>query len=506
MPISAPLRPRFKDMIDLVVDAGACAECGNCVAACPHRVIEMRAGKPAKLASAAGAHDHCGVSEGIGCDICAAVCPRLWPREPQLRDAVFDGSTAYEGIFGVYRHVFVARTRDAGLQASGQDGGVVTALLAWARREGLIDGAVVASVGEGDAPCFPSPKIASTEHQIRASSGSWYTYCPNNLMLARLAKSGISRAGFVGVPCQITALRKLQTTDPSMLLTKTKQPQVVARQRERLTGTGERVALSIGLFCTEVFRPELMTERIARDMGIPLDQIERFNVKGEVLIHQRDGSVATIPLETAMHEFQRPECSHCGDFSAELADIACGGIGTDRATLVVLRSERSVQAWRAFEAAGEVDTWPIQEHKKAWNILQRLARRQRARVPRESPGATAPARWAPDEPASATASAGDVAAPAYRPARQAQAYLGQFRGCGRPLDEVDACIAAAYGPRPQPAAGSSSSPRAPIPGDPGDPEPGAKRVLPPPPPPESGGASPGHGVGQGEALSLTPAA
>ena len=34
------------------------------------------------------------------------------------------------------------------------------------------------------------------------------------------------------------------------------------------------------------------------------------------------------PLEEAMHKYQRPECRHCGDFSAEMADISCGGVGT----------------------------------------------------------------------------------------------------------------------------------------------------------------------------------
>ena len=57
-------------------------------AACPHNVIEMVEGKPKQTAKASAPADFCGVSEGAGCDVCATVCPRLWPRETHLRQAV----------------------------------------------------------------------------------------------------------------------------------------------------------------------------------------------------------------------------------------------------------------------------------------------------------------------------------------------------------------------------------------------------------------------------------
>ena len=108
---ATPARPTFKQMINGVVDAGACSECGSCVVVCPHLIIEMNGRKPAKRPGSEGAHDHCGVSVGIGCDACAAVCPRLGPREPELRDAAFDGDRGWEGIFGVYRQQAAGHVR-----------------------------------------------------------------------------------------------------------------------------------------------------------------------------------------------------------------------------------------------------------------------------------------------------------------------------------------------------------------------------------------------------------
>lgn len=464
----------FKHMMNEVVDYGSCCECGACVVACPHNVIEYVDGKPKQTAKADAPFDYCGVSEGAGCDVCATVCPRLWPRELHLRDAVFGAERGYEDIFGVFRHIFVARATRPEIADAGQDGGVVTALLAWACANGHIDGAVVAAVGADDKPCFPSPKVVTTVEAIRASAGSWYTYCPNNLALDEVAEQGLEKVAFVGVPCQVTPLRKMAHMDPAFLVTAKKKPKIVGRQRGFLRDPAARVGVSIGLFCTEVFRPELMTERIEQQMGIPLEEVRQFNVKGEVLIYKRDGDVARIPLEEAMAEYQRPECRHCGDFSAEMADIACGGVGTDRATIVVIRSERGEALWREFEAAGEVEVEPIAANKRAWNILLRLARRQRERVPCGPP-----------------LSGTEAGLPQYAAAVDALDSAARLAVAAKDAAETAACLAAAYGAEARPRDDIRYIAGQPIPADPGEPAAGEKRKLPPPLAPAGGGASPG---------------
>src|SRR4029077_5957748 len=86
---SVPANPSFKEMMNEGVAYGSCCECGSCVLVCPHNVIEYIEGKPKQTAKASAPHDFCGISEGIGCDVCAQVCPRLYPREFQLADQVF---------------------------------------------------------------------------------------------------------------------------------------------------------------------------------------------------------------------------------------------------------------------------------------------------------------------------------------------------------------------------------------------------------------------------------
>ena len=467
--------PSFKDMMNDVVEAGSCCECGSCVLVCPHNIIEYVDGNPKQTAKASAAFDYCGISEGIGCDVCAAVCPRLWPREIHLRDAAFgDRGSGFEGIFGPYKNIFVARTKRDDIMERAQDGGIVTALMAWALEAGEIDGGVVSAVGEDDEPCFPSPKVVTSGEEIRNSAGSWYTYCPNNLALEEAKEKDLRKVAFVGVPCQITPLRKMEAVDPSFLLSHKKRPQHISKQRGFLRGYRERVAFQIGLFCTEVFRPELMTERIEKEMGIPLSEVTKFNVKGEILIYKKDGDVDTLPLQEAMENYQRPECSHCADFSAELADISCGGVGTRGWTIVVLRTDRGVDIWRKYEKTGLAETKPIQENRRAWNILLILARRQRNRIPELAPR-------------SGTA----VGLPQYNAKNELGHSLAQMNGSPKSPEELEECLDTAYGGEDRPAEVVGYMAGQPIPGNPGAPPPGEKRKLPPPPAPEHGGAPPG---------------
>src|SRR3569832_332251 len=107
-------KPTFKDMMNDVVAYGSCCECGTCVLVCPHNVIEYVDGKPKQTAKASAPFDYCGISEGIGCDVCAQVCPRLQPREHQLAERVFVAQEhpAYAGGFGNYQEIYAARVKD----------------------------------------------------------------------------------------------------------------------------------------------------------------------------------------------------------------------------------------------------------------------------------------------------------------------------------------------------------------------------------------------------------
>jgi coenzyme F420 hydrogenase subunit beta len=368
---------RFKNLIQDVVNFGSCCECGACVLVCPYGVIEYIGGKPKQTARPSAPEDFCAVSEGIGCDVCAKACPRLDLDEGEL-GRLLELSEASGSPYGNLEPLVVVRTKDPGILSKAQDGGFVTQFLIWALETGRID-AAVAAIADPNAPAKPIPTLLTTKADILKSAKSWYTYSPNLLALKEAKERGFQRVGFVGTPCETTPLVKLLSKDAGELQAPKKNEKQFKRQVEHLKGFAEIVALRIGLFCSEVFTFEgLMEGKITKEMGIPLERIQKFNVKGKVLIHLDSGETVTLPLKEAQ-ALARPECAFCGDFSAEHADIVAGGVGLTGRTLAGARTALG-KAWLE-EALGEglFEAWPAHAYSKSLEILDRLARKQKAR-------------------------------------------------------------------------------------------------------------------------------
>lgn len=388
-------RPAFRELMNEVVLAGRCIECAACVVACPYNQLELDPqAKPRRSPRKGDPADFCPVAENQGCDICASVCPRLAPSRAEVAPRAFgeplDSPALRDDGFGPYRQILVARAGERAVAEAGQDGGVVTALLLWGLETGRFDGAVVSKVGQRH--CDPEPYLATTREELLGAAGSWYTYCANPLALGEVVKRGLERVCFVGVPCQTTPVAKLRHSAGEDWMGEPVRPARHAeRQAKHLADRGGRVALSLGLLCSEVFTFDLMTDKLAGQMGIPLSEIRQFNVKGEVLIYKRDGELVRMPL-TEAQTYARPECQHCDDFSAELADIAFGGVGSDGWTIVITRTAAGQEAWDALVAAGVVETESIESHAKSLQVLKRLARKQRERMP--VPAGGRPAFWA----------------------------------------------------------------------------------------------------------------
>lgn len=387
-------RPRLFDLINDVVEGGSCSQCGACVVACPYGILTYESGEPqawdgpskhhevADMIIGGRPEDFCPISENVGCDCCASVCPKLELPKERLEQEMF-GRTATEeeriGL-GVYETLEFTRTRDLRVKSTGQDGGFVTSLLVWALREGIIDGAVVTTVDPKE-PAKPMPFVATTEKDILRSAGSWYTYSPNTLGLIEAAQMGLKRVAFVGTPCQITPVRRMQGMHGGDLDTERLEPNErnYLRQYEHLTGVAKIIAFTVGLLCSETFVYEgLMKKHIQGTLGIPLSDVTKFNIKGKVLVHRKSGEVVEFPLKDAF-PYARPQCSFCGDFASEEADISAGGVGTNGWTLTMARTKLGVDLYERFKATRIIEVKPVDEFAKAVAIARKLAQKQRLR-------------------------------------------------------------------------------------------------------------------------------
>ena len=271
-------------MMNEVVRYGSCCECGSCVLVCPHNVIDYIDGKPKQVAKATAAHDFCGISEGIGCDVCAQVCPRLGEREHHLTDrrvrrrrptptAAPSASTAASSR---------RAARDPEVLARCEDGGVVTGAARLGAAQRRASTARWSRPSIRATPCAPVPRAVTTVDEIIASASSWYTYCPNNLALAEAEKLGLTRSP--SSACRARSRRCARCSSPIRRTSTTaaRRTSTSSGRRKFLKGFGERVALNIGLLCSEVFTFDgLMRDVIEGEMGIPLARDQEVQREGQ---------------------------------------------------------------------------------------------------------------------------------------------------------------------------------------------------------------------------------
>jgi coenzyme F420 hydrogenase subunit beta len=331
-----------------VVSAHRCVGCATCVVVCPFKCLEYVEGQPTL------------VKKCESCGICPSACPEYDWSWSKAEEFVFGRRRKEDEEFGVYRRLALAQATDKRILEKGQDGGAVTALLIYALRNSVIDGATVSGVAEGK-PLYPVPRLATTPEQILENAGTRYTYSPNLLAFQEGVKQGKKSMAFVGTPCQIHAVRKIQV----LPLKKYSNP----------------LQFTVGLMCTESFTYEgLFEEHLKRKMGLDLSDIAKMNIKGKILVRLKSGEEKNIPLAEAK-QYTRSSCSLCNDFSAELADISAGGLGLSGWTFVILRTERGEQIFNGAVEAGMLKTREASQEPFANTLLTKLSRRKRQNSP-----------------------------------------------------------------------------------------------------------------------------
>jgi len=321
-----------------------CIGCASCVAVCPFNCLEYADGKPVL------------VKECKKCGICAQTCPRFGLSLSALEEFVFGRERKKDEEFGIYRRIVIAQTRDKDIMKSCQDGGIVTTLLVYALENGIIDGAALSGVSEKE-PLKAVPKLATTKKEIVKYAGTRYTYSPSMLAFKEGIAEKNKSLAFVGTPCQIHAIRKIQALP--------------------LGKYSRALSFTIGVFCSECFTYDgLVKKLIHGKLGISPDDVEKINIKGRMIITTKSGETRTVSLKEAKKYASKCVAS-CPDFSAELADISVGGLGLDGWTFTILRTEKGEELFQKAESDGLVRTKPIEEETRALNLLFKLSRKKR---------------------------------------------------------------------------------------------------------------------------------
>lgn len=332
-----------------VIDAGRCVRCGSCIAACPSGSIDIATDRLPTL-----------VRMCTGCSCCWDFCPmaglrserlhKLWVEalaEPVLLD-VPDSA-------GPILAAYAARARERAPGA--QDGGVVTALLAELLERGYIKGALVT---RKEGPLSGRTVLATTPAAVRSAAGSVYEQTFVLGALARPLPPGITEIALVGTPCQINGLRALQ--------------RFPWRYRQAPVA---QVKLAIGLFCTRSFDAQRLSLALLRS-GVDLHRVARVDIReGQFRVYDAQGALLFESRVSALHRAALRGCNECADFTAVLADIAVGNVGSPCGyTTVLVRTEVGAEAWAQVAAAFEAT--PLSDLSE----VVALAERNRARAQR----------------------------------------------------------------------------------------------------------------------------
>jgi coenzyme F420 hydrogenase subunit beta len=256
--------------------------------------------------------------------------------------------------FGKYRSVVSARSTDESIRSIAQDGGTVTTLLCFARESSDIDGAVLTY--KADEEWTPGQCIATSVEDIKNAAGSVYALSPSVFQLKSATREmDLGKIAYVGLPCQVVAVRKLQLYPFG------------ARN------VGDRVKYVIGIFCSENFHPQslrMISEGLA---GVPLEGMKKmylakgkFNVVGPEDTHQVSVKKASRFVQDGDHV--------CPDLVSEYADISVGTVGSEPGwNTVFLRTRRGEDLFNRAVAAGRIETKDIGTVQPGLATLEKLA-------------------------------------------------------------------------------------------------------------------------------------
>jgi hypothetical protein len=90
----------------------------------------------------------------------------------------------------------------------------------------------------------------------------------------------------------------------------------------------DKIALIIGIFCMENFPYNGLKMIVEEHCGVKMEDVVKMDIgKGKFWVYTRWGDVKAIKLKET-HPYEQIACHVCTDYTAELADISTGSVGS----------------------------------------------------------------------------------------------------------------------------------------------------------------------------------
>jgi len=336
-----------------IINSGFCTLCGACEAACPTSALHIKGEKVQRLYDCSKDMDLC--------PICYEMCPHSEALLLRSLGFVADAPIKNEAL-GYYRKIVLAQAVDPALREQSRGGAVVTALLKYGIETKFFDSAIV-SQAEPENPTKPKPSVALVPDDILSAIGS--KFFPSSVAKAygsAVYGYGRSQIAFVGVPCHVLALRKMEAW------------------QHKISGN---LKITIGLFCFGTFSLSSLLKYITEKYKIKSSDIKRFHLSSKFEVHTKNG-IIQIPLPE-IKEHILPSCRTCTDFASELADISVGGAYPLKEwSTVIIRTKAGEDFFYEAINNGVINSWVIEQEPKVFERIVVAAMQKRTSALKEA--------------------------------------------------------------------------------------------------------------------------
>ena len=328
----------FLDLREEVIRKGICARCSACLSFCSAgRLNALGLGED-------GFPCYADESKCLRCGICYLICPLTRDLGAEVRRRF-----GWRPPIGMVQTITSARATDDAILSVAPDGGIVTALLLYMLENYLIQGAVVSR----ETTAFGrEPLIATSRQELISAAGPppgrsfhteemqevYDTYSPVISAVKELESKDLSHVGFVGTPCQVSTVRKMQCLG---------------------VAPAHAIGYTIGPFCMENLSFDALGQRKLEDrLQVDLEVIDRLGFGEDLAVSLRDGTTIHVPF-AEVDEFARPTCQVCTEFANDFADIAVGGLGSpDGYTTTLIRTEKGSRVYNGALHQGYIEERP----------------------------------------------------------------------------------------------------------------------------------------------------